>query len=143
MKKIKTFNLFESTDYKVRDIIDLYHDIKSIEYILEEEDVDVMMTLRLVRTDRKKSFSVTIRSEESIIDSLRIDPDLEAIDIRISKGKSEWTHESIQEFERLVKRYFNLLKEHLEYIEDDRISFLIYKDDLKKQVKLGIIKIDI
>ena len=142
-KIIKTFRLFESTDYKMSDIIDLYHDIKSIEYILEEEDVDVMMSLRLVRTDRKESFSVTIRSEESIIDSLRIDPDfpLEAIEIRITKIKSEWEPESILVFDRLVERYFNLLKEHLDYIESDRISLETHF--IGDEIKLGVIKIKI
>lgn len=140
MRKIKSFSLFESTDYKVSDIIDLYHDIKSIEYILEEGNVDVMMSLRLVRTDRKESFSVEILSDDRIIGLLKTFP-LEAIEIRITKRKAEWEPESILVFDRLVERYFNLLKEHLDYIESDRISLETHF--IGDEIKLGVIKIKI
>ena len=134
MRKIKSFRLFESNERlekRIKEISDVYEDIKSIEYILDELGYNLRWKIVVGK------FSLNIRECESIHDLVMRNPAfnydfLRPVKIRIDiPGIGKRTQEVARED---IKRFKTLLEEHLDYLEES-IDFIdggsYYKIEIK------------
>lgn len=134
MRKIKGFRLFESNERlekRIKEISDVYEDIKSIEYILDELGYNLRWKIVVGK------FSLNIRGGESIHDLVMRNPAfnydfLRPVKIRIDiPGIGKRTQEVARED---IKRFKTLLEEHLDYLEES-IDFIdggsYYKIEIK------------
>jgi hypothetical protein len=133
--RIKSFMLFESNDRlekRIKEISDVYEDIKSIEYILDELGYNLRWKIVTGK------FSHTIREGELIRDLVMRNPAfhydfLKPVRIRIDiPGIGKRTQEAARED---IKRFKNLLEEHLDYLPEESIEFFdggsYYKIEIK------------
>lgn len=158
MKKIKSFKLFESkTEIDIDSICSLYEDVKSIEYILEEKGISPSYRLRVTCIPhgslQKEVRIFRVRSCDEIRGFLnRSTVVLREFFIHIEN----WTNNdplkrwspvnrimNRDDFKIEVDKYYDLLREHLDYVGEEHITFrgytppqhyeiLISKDFFKK-----------
>lgn len=141
MKKIKTFKLFESkSEIDIDAVCSLYEDVKSIEYILEEKGITPSYRLRVTciphGTLQKEIWSYHVRSCDEIRGFLNRDTVvLREFFIHIEN----WTNNDPlkrwspvnqimgrDDFKIEVDKYYDLLKEHLDYVGEEHITFRGY-----------------
>lgn len=139
MKRIKSFKLFEyfkKEDIDIQKVCDLYEDVKSIEYILEEKGIYPKYRLRVVcipeGTLQKEIRIITVRSCEEIRGFLnRPKFNLREFVIEVENWverdpRNRWSPVnkicSEIEFDTELTKYFSLLKEHLNYVDEEFIS---------------------
>jgi hypothetical protein len=134
MKKIKSFKLFESAPRGVRlednieGMWELYEDIKSIEYIVEEAGYNIIYNFMF--KDRKydaylrslTSSSVLFLIENNIpigkFISINIEVAYPKDQVIVNAGgQIRLTPEQIEKIGVDCERYCNLLKEHLDYVK--------------------------
>jgi hypothetical protein len=153
MKRIKSFKLFESIQ-NIEKICSLYEDVKSIGYILEEEEgIYVDYKLIVVSTDnpyqQKQLVSVRINNCDDIRTWLsKPESTLREFLINIeNRETSMYVDDSLKEpimdessFRDEVERYYTLLKEHLDYIPESvikkqvvRSNGLIYEISIRSE----------
>jgi len=158
MRKIKSFKLFESkSEIDIDSICSLYEDVKSIEYILEERGISPSYRLRVTCIPhgslQKEIRIYRVRSCDEIKGFLnRSTVVLREFFIHIENWANNdplkrWSPVnqimSRDDFKIEVDKYYNLLKEHLDYIGEEHITFkgytppqhyeiLISKDFFKK-----------
>ena len=141
MRVIKSFKLFESkSDIDIESVCSLYEDVKSIEYILEEKGISPEYRLRVTcipHGSLQKEIRVyRVRSCDQIRGFLnRSTVVLREFSIHIEN----WTNNdplkrwspvnqimNRDDFKIEVDKYYNLLKEHLDYIGEEHITFKGY-----------------
>lgn len=158
MRKLKSFKLFESKSISDLDAVcSLYEDVKSIEYILEERGISPSYRLRITCIPHgsleKEIRTFRVRSCDEIRGFLnRATVILREFFIHIEN----WTNNdplkrwspvnqimNRDDFKIEVDKYYDLLKEHLDYVGEEHITFkgytppqnyeiLISKDFFKK-----------
>lgn len=160
MKRIKTFKLFESNSFSYDDCIDLIDDIKSIEYIIEEDGdyykVSYNIVFRVV--DKEKTLlartALPPNSAKKWIDNCNMDGvefeyegiwieikyDLnKLIDLSIKKTKDL----SLHKLNDLCQRYSLLLGDHLNYVgssvKNVSLSNLSTSDNKKCLIKIDLL----
>lgn len=143
MKRIKSFKLFESLkkeDIDIQKVCDLYEDVKSIEYILEEKGIYPSYRLRVVcipdGTLQKEIRIFRVRSCEEIRGFLnRANVVLRDFFIHIENWvendpRNRWSSVNQimnrDDFKIEVDKYYDLLKEHLDYVGEEHITFKGY-----------------
>ena len=157
-RKIKSFKLFESkSEIDIESVCSLYEDIKSIEYILEEKGISPTYRLRVTFIPQgsleKEIRTLRVRSCDEIRGFLnRSTVVLREFFIHIENWvdndlRNRWSSVNQimnrDDFKIEVDKYYNLLKEHLDYIGEEHITFkgytspqhyevLISKDFFKK-----------
>lgn len=141
MRKIKTFKLFESkSEIDIDAVCSLYEDVKSIEYILEEKGISPSYRLRVTCIPhgslQREVRIFRVRSCDEIRGFLnRATVVLKDFFIQIEN----WTNNDASyrwspvnqimgrdDFENEADKYYNLLKEHLDYVGEEHISFRGY-----------------
>ena len=125
--RIKTFKLFESKSFSYDDCMDLIDDIKSLEYIIDEDDDYYKVSYHIVfRVDDHK-IALLPNSAKSWIDNcnrvgvgfgyegikIEISYDLNKL-LSVSVGKIKDC--SLDKLNDLCRRYCLLLGEHLDYV---------------------------
>ena len=131
--KIKSFKLFESAHRGVRlednieGMWELYEDIKSIEYIVEEAGYNIIYNFMF--KDRKYGAYLSTLTSSSVL--FRIENNIPigkfiSINIEVAYPKDQvivnaggqirLTPEQIEKIGVDCERYCNLLKEHLDYV---------------------------
>ena len=134
MVRIKSFKLFESAPRGVRlednieGMWELYEDIKSIEYIVEEAGYNIIYNFMF--KDRKYGAYLSTLTSSSVL--FRIENNIPigkfiSINIEVaypkdqvivnSGGQIRLTPEQIEKIGVDCERYCNLLKEHLDYVK--------------------------
>jgi hypothetical protein len=142
MKRIKSFKLFESLkeNIDIQKVCDLYEDVKSIEYILEEKGIYPSYRLRVVcipdETLQKEIRVFRVRSCEEIRGFLnRSTVVLREFFIHIENWverdpRNRWSPVNQimnrDDFKIEVDKYYDLLKEHLDYVGEEHITFKGY-----------------
>ena len=132
--KIKSFKLFESAHRGVRlednieGMWELYEDIKSIEYIVEEAGYNIIYNFMF--KDRKYGAYLSTLTSSSVL--FRIENNIPigkfiSINIEVAYPKDQvivnaggqirLTPEQIEKIGVDCERYCNLLKEHLDYVK--------------------------
>ena len=132
MKKIKSFVLFESVKgLKLEDNIEgmweLFDDIKSIEYIVEECGYNIIYNFLF--KERKYDTYFTTLSDSGVRSKIENNIPLGkfiSINIEVAHPKDEvivnaggqirLTPEQIEKLGSDTKRYCNMLKDHLDYV---------------------------
>ena len=134
MKKIKSFKLFESAPRGVRlednieGMWELYEDIKSIEYIVEEAGYNIIYNFMFkegkydAHLRRLTSSSVLFLIENNIplgkFISINIEVAYPKDQVIVNAGgQIRLTPEQIEKIGVDCERYCNLLKEHLDYVK--------------------------
>lgn len=140
MKRIKSFRLFESVNPDiVEKVCALYEDVKSISYILEDEEIvpvyrlsvigNKSMTYQNIQKVAGEEFSLNvnisscnkIRMILSSEQSIKLD--LKSFIIRIENVNEDgFKSMDYTEFSSEVESYFNFLKDHLDYVPDEYIK---------------------
>ena len=152
MKRIKSFKLFESgVEIDGDAVCSLYEDIKSIDYILEERGIYPQMRLEVVcvptGTLQKEIRSIVIRSVEEIreilsrptyvLRSLRIEIEnyggYRSIPWWDPRGKVMGDDDFKGEF----GKYWTLLRDHLDYVPDEIISYGLCRPPLRYEVSIS------
>ena len=146
MKRIKGFRLFESVGEIDGDAVcSLYEDIKSIEYILEEKGITPSYRLRVTCIPngslQREVRVFRVRSCDEIRGFLmRATVVLKEFFIQIENwSAAKWINNyasnkwspvnqimSHDDFENEANKYYNLLKEHLDYVGEEHISIKGY-----------------
>lgn len=127
MKRIKSFKVFESNTY-IDKVCSLYEDIKSLDYILEDEGIIVNHNLKVVcvpdGTLQKEIRVIKVSSVNSIRDILtRPKTQLKSLCLRMLLGPNDMKRvEGIDYLRSEVDRYLVILAEHLDYIQSDYIK---------------------
>lgn len=152
MRKIKSFSLFESKlEIDIDAVCSLYEDIKSIEYILEEGGIYPEMRLEVVCVPdgslTKELRSILIRRVESIREILsRPTYVLRSLMIEIenyggNKSIPKWDPRNKvmgdDEFKVEFGKYWTLLRDHLDYVPDEFISYELWRPPLKYEVSIS------
>ena len=158
MRKLKSFKLFESkTEIDIDAVCSLYEDVKSIEYILEEKGISPSYRLRVTCIPhgslQKEVRIFRVRSCDEIRGFLhRSTVVLREFFIHIENWSNNdplegWSPVNQimnrDDFKIEVDKYYDLLKEHLDYVGEEHITFkgytppqnyeiLISKDFFKK-----------
>ncbi len=141
MRKIKSFRLFENhSDFEnqLDSYISMYNDIESINYILEDNSIYLKFKLVIngkflfkgINAEITRNISFTNESEllknVKWIKSYPGGNKYESIDkLVIQLDNIDDSDNDIMdglEFVELVKKYCNLLREHLDYIDSDLIK---------------------
>lgn len=126
MKRIKSFKLFESDGYS--DMMESLKDIKSIEYLVEEDGYRINYEFIFRRDDDEVIHTI---SESDVISDLKKNIPLghfigfrieilyqnDAIS-RFTGGKPIFTPEQIDKINIDCERYCNLFREHVDYASD-------------------------
>jgi hypothetical protein len=138
MRKIKSFSLFESkSDIDIESVCSLYEDVKSIEYILEERGISLSYRLRVTcipQGSLQKEIRIyRVRSCEEIRGFLnRSTVVLRDFFIHIENWverdpRNRWSPVNQimnrDDFKIEVDKYYDLLKEHLDYVGEEHITF--------------------
>lgn len=141
MKKIKSFKLFESkSEIDIDAICSLYEDVKSIEYILEEKGISPSYRVRVTcipHGSLEKEVRVfRVRSCDEIRGFLnRATVVLREFFIHIENWSNNdplkrWSPVNQimnrDDFKIEVDKYYDLLKEHLDYVGEEHITFRGY-----------------
>jgi hypothetical protein len=132
MKRIKSFRLFEAAKgLKLEDDIEgmweLFEDIKSIEYIIEEAGYNIYYNFMFKARKHDRYFSTfTERSLRSMIENNRPLGKFISINIEVAYPKDQvmvnsggqilLTPGQIEKIGADTIRYCSLLKEHLDYV---------------------------
>jgi hypothetical protein len=138
MRKIKSFSLFESkSDIDIDSICSLYEDVKSIEYILEERGISLSYRLRVTCIPhgslQKEIRIYRVSSCDEIRGFLnRSTVVLRDFFIHIENWverdpRNRWSPVNQimnrDDFKIEVDKYYDLLKEHLDYVGEEHITF--------------------
>ena len=134
MKKIKSFKLFESAPKGIRlednieGMWELFDDIKSIEYIVEEAGYNIIYNFMF--KDRKYDAHLRSLTSSSVLFLIENNIPLGkfiSINIEVAYpkdkvivnagGQIRLTPEQIEKIGVDCERYCNLLKEHLDYVK--------------------------
>jgi len=143
MKSIKSFKLFElfkKEDIDIQGVCDIYEDVKSIEYILEEKGIYPSYRLRVVcipdGTLQKEIRIFRVRSCDEIRGFLnRSNVVLREFFIHIENWvendpRNRWSPVNQimnrDDFKIEVDKYYDLLKEHLDYVGEEHITLKGY-----------------
>lgn len=141
MRKIKSFSLFESkSEIDIDSICSLYEDVKSIEYILEEKGISPSYRLRVTCIPhgslQKEVRIFRVRSCDEIRGFLnRSTVVLREFFIHIENWSNKdplkrWSPVNQimnrDDFKIEVDKYYDLLKEHLDYVGEEHITFKRY-----------------
>lgn len=147
MRKLKTFKLFENHsefENQLDSYISMYKDIESINYILEENSIypefKFVLSGKFLFDETTRNISFTNESEllkmVKWIKSYPGDNKYESIDkLVIQLDNIDDSDSDIMgglEFVELVKKYCNLLKEHLDYIDSDLIKIDILSSEFSE-----------
>ncbi len=142
MRHLKSFGIFESIVVYPDKVCSLYEDARSVGYILEDEGIPVEYRLRMVRTGRgslqKELVSVRVGSCEDIRRALSIDSLRELViyvenPIRGIKIDREQEAEFRKEFER----YYEILRDHLDYVDSRFIECRGFRPPLNFEVRIA------
>ena len=133
MKKIKSFKLFEAAprglrlEDNIEGMWELFEDIKSIEYIVEEAGYNIIYNFMF--KERKHDTYFTTLTDSSVRSNIENNIPLGkfiSINIEVaypkdrvivnSGGQIRLTPEQIEKIGVDCERYCNLLKEHLDYV---------------------------
>ncbi len=149
MRYLKLYEAyFKKEDIDIQKVCDLYEDVKSIGYILEDLGIEPKYKLRVVcipdGTLQKEIRSILIRSVESIKDILmRPKYNLDRFVIEAENYKevdklNRWSPLnkvcSETEFNEHLTKYFSLLKEHLDYIDESFIRIEGWRPPQRKDI---------
>ena len=152
MRKIKTWRLFESVcEIDVDAVCSLYEDIKSIEYILEEGGIYPQMRLEVVCVPtgslQKEIRSIVIRSVDEIREILsRPTYVLRSLRIEIEnyggyRSIPWWDPRNKvmgdDDFKGEFGKYWTLLRDHLDYVPDEFISYKLWRPPLRYEVSIS------
>ena len=168
MRNLKSFKLFESkSEIDLDAVCSLYEDVKSIEYILEEKGISPSYRLRVTCIPhgslQKEVRVFRVRSCDEIKGFLNRDtvvlreffihienwtkPDVDVLTFFQVNPLKRWSPVNQimnrDDFKIEVDKYYDLLKEHLDYVGEEHITFkgytppqnyeiLISKDFFKK-----------
>jgi hypothetical protein len=152
MKYLKLYEAyFKKEDIDIQKVCDLYEDVKSIEYILEEKGIYPKYKLRVVcipeGTLQKEIRLITVRSCEEIRGFLnRPKFNLREFVIEIENWverdpRNRWSPVNKvcieTEFEEHLTKYFSLLKEHLDYIDESFIEIRGWRPPQTKDITIS------
>ena len=152
MKSIKSFKLFESkSEIDIDAVCSLYEDIKSIDYILEERGIYPQMRLEVVCVPdgslQKEIRSILIRRVEEIsgflmrptyvLRSLRIEIENYGGDRSIPKWDPRGKIMGDDDFKGEFEKYWTLLRDHLDYVPDEFISYKLWRPPLRYEVSIS------
>ena len=147
MRKIKSWRLFEShSDFEnqLDSYISMYKDIESINYILEENSIypefKFVLSGKFLFDETTRNISFTNESELlKMVKWIKSYPGgnkYESIDkLVIQLDNIDDSDSDIMdglEFVELVKKYCDLLKEHLDYIDSDLIKIDILSSEFSE-----------
>lgn len=134
MKWIKLFENFKDNKDKLEEritkISEVYNDIKSLEYILEDDGYDITWRLD---TSFKSSYpldgdiSDLIRSRSFTDGGLFTHEFMKGVNIRMNVNKPY--SEMSNKIKSDLLRFKSLLSEHLDYIPSDSIKIDLYTND--------------
>jgi hypothetical protein len=129
MKHLKSFKLFESITVYPDKVCSLYEDVRSIGYLLEDEGIPVEYRLRVVCTPddslQKEIRIITVRSCEEIKGFLnRKNYSLRDFVIKVENPSRNFKIDREQEdkFREEFERYYEMLREHLDYVDSKFIE---------------------
>jgi hypothetical protein len=141
MKRIKRFAMFESITVWPDKVCSLYEDARSIGYILEDEGIAVEYWLRMVRTGRgslqKELVSVRVGSCEDIRRALSIDSLRELVIYAGNPVKGKADSEQEAEFRKEFERYYEILKDHLDYVDSRFIECRGFRPPLNFEIRIA------
>ena len=128
---IKSFKLFESiSEFSIKEISDVYNDIKSVEYILDEIEYNFKYNfiISVFSPKYEKWVELSIPDVGGLISLTKFDgQEVKYLGINIEfniplfdslGNRIVWKEDELSKFKSDVLRYFNLLSEHLDYISD-------------------------
>ena len=133
MKRIKTFRLFESVnrlESRIKEISDIYEDVRSIIYILEDDGYDLHWKILTEHSSyniegnisdliRYHSFS----GEGSVFHNDFLKPVTIRINVSGKDGKPfEQDDSNKSDYTSDISRFMDILEEHLNYLPSDLIS---------------------
>ena len=141
MRKLKSFRLFESNDRlesRIKEIVGVYEDVKSLEYILEEGDYDYewkISTEHRFSLEQLKSYNINgdisdlIRDNSFSGDGTVFHHDfLKPVNICINvlgiEGKlfNEVNSTTVDKIKGDMSRFKTLLEEHLDYLPEGSVT---------------------
>ena len=146
MRKIKSFRLFESNDrleIRIKEIVGVYEDVKSLEYILEEGDYDFSFRIYnqhnsynindnisdLIRDNSFSGDGTSRRWRNRVFHHDFLKPVTICINILGIGGKlfNEINSTTIDKVKVDMSRFKTLLEQHLDYLPDDSIKLFCEK----------------
>ena len=142
MRKLKSFRLFESGEDKlegrIAEISDVYEDVKSLEYILEEGDYDYEWKISTEHnsyningdiSDLIRAYSFTgppdyERVDGSVFHHDFLKPVTICINVLGIEGKlfNEVNSTTVDKIKSDMSRFKTLLEQHLDYLPDGSIT---------------------
>ncbi len=129
MKRIKSFKLFESITVYPDKVCSLYEDVRSIGYLLEDEGFPVEYRLRVVCVPdgslQKEIRIITVRNCQDIRGFLnRRNLSLRDFVIKVENPSRNLKIDREQEekFREEFERYYEMLREHLDYVDSKFID---------------------
>ena len=141
MRKLKSFRLFESNDRlekRIKEIVGVYEDVKSLEYILEEGDYDYEWKISTEHNSYKinnnisdliRAYSFTGSPDYERVDGSVFHHDfLKPVTICINvlgiEGKlfNEVNSTTVDKIKGDMSRFKTLLEQHLDYLPDGSIT---------------------
>lgn len=126
MRKIKSFKIFESNSTDIEKVCSLYDDVNQISYILEEDGFEPIYELKVVcvldGSLEKGIVSFRIRNSDKIREILnRPKCVLREFIIKVRNNNLD-----LDSFKLRTSRYFEMLREHLEYVPEEFIKMQMW-----------------
>ena len=135
MRKLKSFKLFESGEDKlegrIAEISDVYEDVKSLEYILEEGDYDYECKI----STQHKSYNIdgdisdlirdnSFSGDETVFHHDFLKPVTICINVLGIGGKlfNEVNSTTVDKIKGDMSRFKTLLEQHLDYLPEGSIT---------------------
>jgi hypothetical protein len=150
MKHIKSFKLFESITVYPDKVCALYEDVRSIGYLLEDEGFPVEYRLRVVCIPdgslQKEIRVITVRNCQDIRGFLnRRNLSLRDFVIKVEnptilsygQGNFKIDREQEEKFREEFERYYEILREHLDYVDSKFIGKKAMRPPLTFEVSVA------
>jgi hypothetical protein len=139
IKSFNNFSIFESIDSDekfVESVCSLYEDIKSIEYILEEKGITFGYRLTVISyldESHPTQKHIVVKNCEDIKRTLSLDPFLWSFQIcSVIRHNSKDYERSV--FKTEFAKYYKLLREHLDYVDEKFFTYEAFKVGGSKNV---------